>query len=178
MGKSGVVQAMEMKENQRLAVSDKMQAEEFRQRVKDAREVAKQRGLEKATLKMRVWHTVRCSHAALEAELNRIEGEGWTLVNILTNGPDRATIVSARTVEMDLPDEETPEGEGVEKPAVMEEDEVERLRKAFEEETGGAAPETATSTEEIGGDASGTGAAGATEEGGDSEGAGGLDTVA
>lgn len=105
MKSSRIVQEMQMQEAARLALSAKLSQEEHLSRVAQARETQREKGLEKAILKMRIWNAVRCSHRKLDEELNRMEGEGWTLVNILENGIDGATIVSARVVEMELPDE-------------------------------------------------------------------------
>ena len=152
MGKSRAVEMMQMAEAQRLAISDKMQAEEFEARVQAARGLARERGLENPTLKLRVWNVVTTSHRKLGEELNRMEGEGWTLVNVLTNGTDRATIVSARVIEAPLPPEDEIMGEDGAKPGLTpDEAEAERLRAEWAETTGGIDAVAETSQEEIGG---------------------------
>jgi len=91
----------------------------------------------------------------MEAWLNQLEQEGWTLVNILGNGAGSFVIVVARIVVLDIPAAPLEPLENVTDPEEardsLSEDERARLRWA--EETGGAAGEAGAQSQEIGGDA-------------------------
>lgn len=118
------------------AISEKLTRDEFDRRVAAAKAEAREKGLKNPTLNMRVWYTIVTTHRDLDKALNQIEGEGWTLVNILPNGINSATIVCARVETLVLPElTDEADEQPVEEAAPLDENEA--SRETWAAETGG-----------------------------------------